>query len=322
MNKTEEYILKSNIVHNNTYDYSLVDFKNIKTKVKIICPEHGVFEQIPYHHYNGCGCPSCSKNKKFDNDSIIIRLNLKHNNKYDYSLLSYVNMNTKVKIICPEHGVFEQTPYEHLLRGCSKCRDIINSTPKLIKKSKEINSDKYDYSLTDFVNSRTKVKIICNYHKYIFEQTPNNHISKKHGCPLCGNINRRLSRISEISTNKFNGNQVVPSFNSLACEIFDKISIENNIHIQHAMNGGEYYIEKLGFWLDGYDKENNTAYEYDEKHHFDKYGNLLYFDIKRQIEIENFLKCKFIRIKYDEDILLSLNINIKKNKNEPFKVNI
>jgi rubrerythrin len=245
----------------------------------------------------------CAKNKKFDNDSIIVRLNLKHNNKYDYSLLNYVNMNTKVKIICPEHGVFEQTPAEHLQSGCSKCRNIINSTSKLIEKSKEINDDKYDYSLTIFIKANIKVKFICKYHNYIFEQTPNNHISKKHGCPLCGNVNRRLSRIKEISINKFNGNQVVPSFNSIACKIFDKISIEKNVHIQHAMNGGEYYIEKLGFWLDGYDKENNIAYEYDEKHHFDKYNNLLKSDIKRQIEIENFLKCEFIRIKYSDNIL-------------------
>jgi hypothetical protein len=65
------------------------------------------------------------------------------------------------------------------------------------------------------------------------------------------------------------------------------------------MNGGEFYIEKLGFWVDGYDKENNIIYEYDEKHHFDKNGKLLECDSNRQYEIENFLKCEFIRIKYN-----------------------
>jgi len=63
------------------------------------------------------------------------------------------------------------------------------------------------------------------------------------------------------------------------------------------MNGGEYYIKELGCWLDGYDKVNNVAYEYDEKYHFDKDGNLKEKDIKRQKEIEKILKCKFIRIK-------------------------
>jgi len=63
------------------------------------------------------------------------------------------------------------------------------------------------------------------------------------------------------------------------------------------MNGGEYHIKELGYWLDGYDKENNTVYEFDEKYHFDKNGNLSEYDLIRQQEIEHFLKCKFIRIK-------------------------
>ena len=79
--------------------------------------------------------------------------------------------------------------------------------------------------------------------------------------------------------------------------------INNNIYIQHAMNGGEYYIKELGYWLDGYDKLNNIVYEYDEAFHFDKYGKLLEKDIIRQNEIIDFLKCKFIRIKYNDNIL-------------------
>ena len=93
-----------------------------------------------------------------------------------------------------------------------------------------------------------------------------------------------------------NGEQISPNFNSESCLFFDKLSIENNICIQHAMNGGEYYIKQLGYWLDGYDKNNNVAYEWDEPHHFFK-GELREKDLIRQIEIEKFLKCKFIRIK-------------------------
>jgi hypothetical protein len=37
-----------------------------------------------------------------------------HNNKYDYSKVEYINTNSKVKIICPIHGEFEQTPHNHL----------------------------------------------------------------------------------------------------------------------------------------------------------------------------------------------------------------
>ena len=86
--------------------------------------------------------------------------------------------------------------------------------------------------------------------------------------------------------------QVMPSFNPEACQIFDQIMKETSTYIQHAMNGGEYYIKELGYWLDGYDKENNIVYEFDEKHH--KYQQEK--DSIRQKEIENFLKCKFLRL--------------------------
>ena len=61
------------------------------------------------------------------------------------------------------------------------------------------------------------------------------------------------------------------------------------------MNGGEYYIEELGYWLDGYDKENNIAYEFDEKYHETQKQKEK--DIIRQNDIEQYLKCSFIRIK-------------------------
>ena len=53
----------------------------------------------------------------------------------------------------------------------------------------------------------------------------------------------------------------------------------------------------MGYWVDGYDKENNIILEIDESHHFDIYGNLIEKGIIRQKEIENFLSCKFIRLK-------------------------
>ena len=54
------------------------------------------------------------KNLEEKRDNFISKSKLIHNNKYDYSLVEYVNYNTKVKIICPFHGVFEQTPNDHL----------------------------------------------------------------------------------------------------------------------------------------------------------------------------------------------------------------
>ena len=102
-------------------DYDeLVEYVNNRTKVKIICPEHGVFEQTPQSHLLGNGCHRCSgvrNTEEFIEASIKI-----HGNKYDYSLVEYVNTRTPVKIICPDHGVFEQTPTKQLCgHGCWSC---------------------------------------------------------------------------------------------------------------------------------------------------------------------------------------------------------
>ena len=124
--------------------------------------------------------------------------------------------------------------------------------------------------------------------------------------------NLRLSTIKRISVNMKDGYQLVPAFNKEACLLFDRISVSNNIFIQHAMNGGEYFIKDLGFWVDGYDKNNNIVYEFDEKRHFDVDGNLSEKDINREIEIVKKLNCKFIRIKYnDVKILEKNNFKIK-----------
>jgi len=116
---TIDFIEKSINIHGNKYDYSLVEYVGSKMKVKIICRIHGVFEQIPTHHLNGVGC---SGNKKYTTEEFIKKATKIHNNRYDYSLVDYINTNTKVKIICKKHGIFEQTPKKHLKgQECPKC---------------------------------------------------------------------------------------------------------------------------------------------------------------------------------------------------------
>jgi hypothetical protein len=297
MNKTEEFIKKVRMIHGNKYDYSKVNYINNRTKVEIICPEHGSFMQIPYHHSKGCGCPICSKNKRLSFDEFLIKAIKKHDDKYDYTLCSYINMHKKIKIICPKHGIFEQCPSNHLKYGCLLCKKSKKmDTKSFIDKSLDIHGDKYDYSEVEYINSKIKVKIYCKSCGEYFLQIPGNHINKKHGCPICGNKNRRLKRIYEISKSKFNGEQIIPSFNKNTDIIFGLIMEETGYNIQHAMNGGEYYIKELGYWVDGYDKENNTVYEIDESHHYSG-GILKNKDKIRQKEIEKYLKCKFIRIR-------------------------
>jgi hypothetical protein len=55
----QDFINKANYVHDNKYDYSLVDYKGSNKKVKIICKKHGLFEQLSVNHLRGIGCPNC-----------------------------------------------------------------------------------------------------------------------------------------------------------------------------------------------------------------------------------------------------------------------
>ena len=129
---TEEFILKAKLKHGNKYDYSKVEYTNNKTKVCIICPEHGDFWQNPEKHTReqSQGCPKCSRIKNLDNlfkrlttEEFILKAKKVHGDKYDYSKVEYGKDNdTKVCIICPIHGEFWQTPINHFKgKNCIKC---------------------------------------------------------------------------------------------------------------------------------------------------------------------------------------------------------
>ena len=116
---TEEFIERARKIHGDKYDYSKTNYLNNKTKVCIICPEHGEFWQTPGNHTNGSGCPKCKAEKignlkRKTKEQFILDAKRVHGDKYDYSKVEYKNNSTKVCIICPEHGEFWQAPDKHL----------------------------------------------------------------------------------------------------------------------------------------------------------------------------------------------------------------
>ena len=113
--RSNNFIEKAKEVHGDKYDYSLVNYSNNTTLVKIICKEHGEFEQRPDNHLSGKGCSMCSKNKKISFEEFVEKAREVHGDKYDYSLAEYINYNTKIKIINNKDGrIFEQTPNKHI----------------------------------------------------------------------------------------------------------------------------------------------------------------------------------------------------------------
>lgn len=149
---TEVFIEKSIIKHNNKYDYSKTEYINAKTKINIICKEHGNFTQTPNSHLNGTGCPKCgiktlAKKQTISNQDFIDKSNKIHNNKYDYSLVDYKNCKIKIKIICKDHGMFEQLPDHHSRGvGCPTCSKYYGSF-----------NDKYLYIFYDYKFNLMKI---------------------------------------------------------------------------------------------------------------------------------------------------------------------
>jgi hypothetical protein len=218
----DEFINRSKLFHKNKYDYSLVVYKNAYTKIKIICPIHGEFEQTPDCHRK-YGCKKCGKLVNIEKTTLTTQKfidisTLKHKSKYDYSLVEYIGSERKVKIICPIHGIFEQTAHTHIYgKGCRKCgimEKVLKTRGNLldfISKAKEIHGDRYDYSVSQYIDSQTPIKIICSKHG-IFEQPPDQHLSHC-GCRNCyldsnGNKTRKtleefIERANKIHNNLY-----------------------------------------------------------------------------------------------------------------------
>ena len=202
--KKQEFIKKAVQKHGNKYNYDKVTYVDSKAKVCIICPEHGEFWQAPAAHVRGNECPVCANKKrslfkKWDNEEFIKRAREVHGAKYNYDSVNYEGNNKKVKIICPEHGEFWQTPAAHIFlkSGCPKCAHKGLSKEEIIQEFKKVHGDKYDYSKSILDDFSKKVCIICPEHGE-FWQTPTKHL-RGQGCPKCG---KKMSKEKQIFSNE------------------------------------------------------------------------------------------------------------------------
>ena len=159
--KTELFIQNSKKIFGDLYCYNNTYYINRKFKITITCKIHGNFSIAITNHLNkGIGCKKCSNILKSQNyvknkEWFVEKASLKHNFKYDYSLVEYKGNVHKIEIICPIHGQFNQLAKCHLKgRGCCKCgKDILSNlyrdtTENFIKKANKFHNFKYDYSKT------------------------------------------------------------------------------------------------------------------------------------------------------------------------------
>lgn len=290
----DEFIKRAKKINGDKYDYSLVEYERNYSKVKIICKKHGVFEQIPKDHLRGFGCDKCSGSFNLKKEEFVEKSKYINGEKYDYSLVNYINNKIKIKIICKIHGVFLQKPNHHLSGvGCPYCGGTKKLTQEEFeKKSSSVHNCFYDYSKTLYVNNEKNVNIICKKHGQ-FSQKAENHL-KGQGCPKC-----KLSK----------GEKKIYIF-----------LVKNNINFktQHSFLDCKF---KSKLFFDFYLSEYNICVEFDGIQHYDsieKFGGEKEFKktkerdlAKNEFCIKN--KIELIRIPYFEykNIDLILNKAIK-----------
>ena len=204
----ENFIADAIKLHGNKYNYDFVVYTNNKKPVEILCPAHGIFKQKPGMHLLGQGCRTCwYESRRKTTDQFIQEAIKVHGNKYDYSLSDYVSDDTKVKIICHIHGIFEQIPGSHIRlgRGCKECGGSQQkTTDRFIQEAKYVHKNLYDYSKSIYINNKSKLEIICPTHGSFF-QLPSNHVKGRNGCPQCSATKQRTTEeFVEIATRTHN----------------------------------------------------------------------------------------------------------------------
>lgn len=151
-------------------------------------------------------------------ERFIEKSNKRHNNKYDYSKVEYIDSLTKVCIICPQHGEFWQTPQAHVRgNGCPKCANIkrgdtFRSNGVLFsEKASKIHDGRYEYRPELYVNAMTKIPIICPEHGE-FLMTPMAHLNGQ-GCPKCAgkglSTEELIKKFIEVHGERYDYSKVV-----------------------------------------------------------------------------------------------------------------
>ncbi len=286
----DEFITRSKEIHKGKYGYDKVIYDDMQQEVTITCPIHGEFKQRVKGHLSGNGCKKCGlltagdKNRK-TLETFISESNERHNGKYNYDKVVYINAGEKVIITCPIHGDFEQTPNLHLKNnGCGLCGKIAGSiantsdTETFIKRATKKHNGKYGYDKTIYLGVEKKVIITCPIHGD-FEQTPHSHL-KSNGCLLCGIIDTGKSnkmsseeyfkRAKEKHGDKYDyTNSIYIGSNkpiTYVCPKHGKITQLANSHLDYECElcGKDKTKKDFDTFLDRANKEHEHAYTYDE----------------------------------------------------------
>lgn len=297
---TESFIASSKLIYGDLFDYSKVNYIHNKIKIILGCKEHGYFNVVPNKHLSqGVGCPVCGKNRQIEAklkgvSSFLTEIRSVHGDMYDYTKVDFNRRSDKIKIICKEHGEFEQTVSNHLSgQGCPVCRRITQGEKRRLngydffQRCTQVHFDLYDYSNTSYVGSSKIISPICKVHGK-FNVIAGKHLHRKQGCPECSKELTKSKAVIDI------------------CKYFDTNGIR---YVE------EYKIDEckniLSLPFDFYLPDLDVLIEYDGIQHFKP---IEYFGGQKGLDEQQYndnIKneyCKntdrtLLRIRYDEDYL-------------------
>lgn len=299
---TNEFIDKCIITYGNKYDYSKVVYINNKTKVCIICPEHGEFFIRPNDFLTGYSCPECGGTKKMTTKEFIEKAKIVHNNFFSYEKTNYKNSNEKVIVTCPIHGDFEVKANNHLNGyNCKQCQiEGINheitklkqknkstktyNTKEFIEKAKEVHGNRYDFSKTKYINARTKVCVTCKIHGD-FMITPGHFLGGK-GCNKCSkNYRYNNEEIIELFKTIHNDNYDYSNVNyknthtnvEIICHVHGPFEQSPANHLK-GQGCPKCIQSKLENNLMQFLKDNKISFEQQKTFDWLKYNRNLYLD--------------------------------------------
>jgi protein-arginine kinase activator protein McsA len=199
-----------------------------------------------------------------------------HGEKYDYSEVTYVDNRTPVVVICKTCGhKFKIIPFNHFNGiGCKPCFCVSRRKPveKFLEQAHDIHGNLYDYSSMQYVDTNTKIAIICTRCKKTFYQMPSLHIGQGNGCPHC--ISRGEKKIAAI-------------LNVLGIKYEKEARFPDCRGIGGKPLRFDFYIPSL-----------NICIEYDGRQHWDKSSKFWNQWLKKHDKIKNnFCKSKGIKLR-------------------------
>lgn len=198
----EGFVQQARRVHGDRYEYPPQDYVGNKTKVRILCPDHGEYLQTPNSHLGGRGCPECANDLKRQRNKAVSLQTLRElparlagvNANWSYDFTTFVGMAKHIRAHCAIHGEFYASP-NNLLRnsGCVKCGEAkhrqfalsrMKTTEEWVAEARKVHGDVYDYSRSVYLGDKKPITITCKKHGDFVSRT-DGHIYDSNGCPRC-----------------------------------------------------------------------------------------------------------------------------------------